>query len=131
MRKVEIGILATLSLGLLSLVLASPSFAQVNIRPDIVPAVNIGNVVRAVINILFVVAAVIAIIFLIWGGIKWTLSGGDKAALESARGHIIAAIVGLILVFLSFFILTFVFNFFGIPLTTQFNIPNVNSPGIP
>lgn len=130
MVRVRNGIIATSILCLLSLIIASPSFAQVNIRPDIVPNVDIPNVVRAVINILFVIAAVIAIIFLIWGGIKWTLSGGDKAALESARSHIIAAIVGLVLVFLSFFILTFVFDFFGIGLVEQFNIPNVTAPGL-
>lgn len=130
MVRVRNGIIATLLFSLLSLIVASPSFAQVNIRPDIIQDVNIPNLVRATINILFVIAAVIAIIFLVWGGIKWIMSGGDKAALESARSHIIAAIVGLVLVFLSFFIVTFVFDFLGLGLNDQFNIPNVTDPGL-
>ena len=117
--------------SLLALLLAIPAYTYaqpINIVPNIAPQPSIANVIRAVINILFVVAAVIAIIFLIWGGIKWILSGGDKAGVESARNTIIAAIVGLVIVFLTFFVLTLVFTFLGFGNLFQFNLPNVNSP---
>jgi len=71
-----------------------------------------GNFVPGIISILFIVALVIAVIYLIWGGIKWIMSGGDKAALEQARGHVIAAIVGLVVIFLTYFILNLVLNIF-------------------
>lgn len=114
--------------SILAFLLGNPvyTFAEVvNIIPNIAPTPSIGNVIRAVINLLFVVAAVVAIIFLIWGGIRWIISGGDKAGVESARNTIIAAVIGLVIVFLTFFILTLVFNFLGFGALFTFNLPNV------
>lgn len=77
---------------------------------------NFGAIVGRGITILFVLAIVIALVFLVYGGIKWILSGGDKAAVEAARNTIVAAIVGLVVVFLSYFILNLVLGFFGLKL---------------
>src|SRR3990172_12087500 len=60
---------------------------------------GIGPLVNAIITILFIIAVVLALAFLIYGGIKWVISGGDKAKVEAARGTIVAALVGLVLVF--------------------------------
>lgn len=69
---------------------------------------NFSNLLGNIINFAFIIAVLIALLFLIWGGIKWITSGGDKANVETARNHIIAAVIGLILVFLSYFILNIV-----------------------
>jgi len=55
----------------------------------------------------------VAVAFLIYGGIKWILSGGDKQAVESARNHIVAAIVGLVIVAGAFVIIGVVFKLLG------------------
>jgi len=75
---------------------------------------KIQGLVRNGITILFIVAVVAALFFLIFGGIKWISSGGDKTRLESARNTIIASIIGLILVFSSYFILNITLEFFGL-----------------
>lgn len=77
---------------------------------------NFGAIVGRGITIIFVIAIVIALVFLVYGGVKWILSGGDKAAVESARNTIVAAVVGLVIVFLSYFILNIVLGFFGLSL---------------
>lgn len=77
---------------------------------------NLGEVLGFVVTIAFVIAVLIALFFLIWGGIKWITSGGDKGGVESARNQIIAAIIGLIIVFLAFFILNLVLGLFGLSL---------------
>lgn len=74
------------------------------------------NIISVAITLMFIAAVVIALIFLIWGGIKWILSGGDKTAVEAARNHIIAAIIGLIVTFASFFILNIVAQIFKVDL---------------
>jgi len=84
-----------------------------------------GGIIGGAVNILFVIAVVIALVFLIWGGIKWILSGGDKSAVESARNTIVAAVVGLIIVFLSYFILNVILNFFHIQLS-NLQLPQIN-----
>ena len=70
----------------------------------------------------------LTLVFLIVGGIKWVVSGGDKAKVESARGTIIAAIIGLIIVFLSFFIIQILFNLFGIGSIQELETPTILGP---
>lgn len=77
---------------------------------------NLGQVLGFIITMVFVVAVLVALLFLIWGGIKWITSGGDKGGVEAARNQIIAAIIGLIIVFLAFFILNLVLGLFGLSL---------------
>ncbi len=75
-----------------------------------------GGALRNIILAILVISAVVALIFLIWGGFKWITSGGDKAKVEAARNTIIAAIVGLIVAFLAYFILSIVLGIFNINL---------------
>ncbi|HSX40229.1 MAG TPA: hypothetical protein VLF68_01310 [Candidatus Saccharimonadales bacterium] len=64
---------------------------------------------------LFLIAAVVfALFMLIFGGIGWISSSGDKQKIASARNRIIYAIIGLVVVLLSFFILTVLGNIFGV-----------------
>lgn len=87
--------------------------------------VGIGPVIGTIIQFIFVVAIVIALVFLVYGGLKWIVSGGDKGKVEEARGTIIAAIIGLVVVFLSYLILSFVLSLFGLNLTTL-EIPSIS-----
>lgn len=86
-----------------------------------------GPLVGLVITLLFIIAVIVALIFLIYGGIKWIISGGDKAALDSARNHIVAAIVGLVIVFLAYFIIQIVGGFFGISIL-NLTLPSITLP---
>lgn len=72
----------------------------------------------SLITLFFIAATIVALIFLLIGGIKWITAGGDKAATESARGTITAAVVGLILVFSVYAIVRLIGFFFGIDLIT-------------
>lgn len=78
-----------------------------------------GPLVAQLVTIAFVGGILIALGFLIYGGFKWITSGGEKTALEEARNHIVASIVGLVIIFLSYFILNLIVFFFtGKGLTT-------------
>lgn len=79
---------------------------------------NLGQIISDAVIILLVIAVLISLFYLIWGGIRWITSGGDKAKVAEARSHIIAAVVGLVISFLAFFILTLILNIFHISLTT-------------
>lgn len=98
-----------------SLLAATASFAaatDINLAPPAgaIQNVSLQNIPQFVITLLFVVGIIIALVFLIYGGIKWILSGGDKAAVDAARKHIVAAIIGLVIVVTAFVILNFVFQ---------------------
>lgn len=64
--------------------------------------------------LVFVIGALIFFFYLVWGAISWITSGGDKQTLETARGRITSAIVGLVLLFIALAIIKFIEAFFGI-----------------
>lgn len=73
---------------------------------------NFGPILGQLLTLIFVVSIVAALFYLVWGGFKWLVSGGDKTAVGAAREHIVAAIVGLVVIFLSYFILNILVKFF-------------------
>lgn len=61
-----------------------------------------------------IIAVVIGLIMLLWAGIEWILSSGDKAKIEKARGRITYTIIGLVVVFLAIFIVNLIGGLFGV-----------------
>lgn len=101
---------------------ATPAFAQginINTCPGgnfnalCLNASDIGKVITNGINFLFVVAAMLALVFLVIGGVKWLTSQGEKEGVNKARETIVAAIVGLVIIFLSYLIVNFILNLFA------------------
>lgn len=60
---------------------------------------SLGGIVGFAINAVLIVSAILFFFMLIFGGLQWIISGGDKANTEAARGRVTAAIVGLVIVF--------------------------------
>src|SRR5690606_12682296 len=60
------------------------------------------NVIRNTIVLLFTVGALAFIIMFVWGAVDWILSGGDKEKIAGARKRIVTAIIGLVLLALTF-----------------------------
>ncbi len=73
---------------------------------------DIGVLFNNILTFVFIIAALLVFFYLIWGGIDWITSGGDKGQTEKARNKITAAIVGLIVLLASFAILQLVLRFF-------------------
>jgi hypothetical protein len=86
---------------------------------------DLAPFIQQVITFLFIIATIIATFFLIYGGIKWITSGGDKAGVENARNIILAAVIGLIITFLTYFILNLVMSIFGLDDVGQYTIPTL------
>lgn len=131
MKKLFSALTGTTASIVTYLTLAVPAFAQVDINPcpngegdgtdfsvlcDLT-ANNIGSVVSSVVTILLIAAALIALFFLIYGGLRWITSGGDKGKVDEARKTIIASIIGLIIALLAYFIITVVLGIFGLSLS--------------
>lgn len=68
------------------------------------------------INIFLIAGVIVSILAIIWGGIQWTTSGGDKQKLAAARAHITWAIVGLVIMLISFIIVNAFSYLFGVSL---------------
>lgn len=92
---------------------------------------NIAQTIRNVVIFFIIIAVVVALFYLLYGGVKWITSKGDKTEVEAARNHITAAVVGLIVVFLAIFIISIILSAFGIKWENLI-IPSIGSatPGI-
>ncbi len=90
----------------------SPSLQDVLFNQG--PAAFFGLFIPRMIGLAFVIGAIIFFFVMIIGAIQWIISGGDKAAIEAARGKIVNAIVGLIILFSTFALLKIIEDFFGI-----------------
>lgn len=69
---------------------------------------QLTNVIRVIIQIISLAAGIAAVIMIIIGGFKYITSGGDSSKVSSAKNAIIYAIIGLVIVALSQFIVQFV-----------------------
>lgn len=76
--------------------------------------ITIDRVISFALGLLLAIGVLAAVAFLIWGGIKWITSGGDKGKVDGARSTIVAAVIGLIVLLLSFVILSFVIQILGV-----------------
>lgn len=73
-----------------------------------------SNLLPRVAILAFIIGSLIFFFMFIWGAITWISSGGDKQALEGARGKITSAIIGLVVLFTALAIIKFIESFFGV-----------------
>ena len=71
---------------------------------------KVNNLITQIINVFSVIVGIIAVIMIIWGGLKYITSGGDSGNVTGAKNTILYAIIGLIIVALSQFIVRFVLS---------------------
>ncbi len=57
------------------------------------------------ITLIYEIAAILVVFMLLWGGLEWILSGGDKEKVGEARKRIVNALIGLGLLAVAFAIL--------------------------
>ncbi len=76
----------------------------------------VGKILSNGINIFLITGIIVSVLVIVWGGISWITSGGDKQKLASARARITWAIIGLIIMFVSFFIINILSYFLKINL---------------
>ncbi len=83
-------------------------------KPPNVRITDFGKLIGSLVGITLVIATLAAFMFLIYGGIQWITSGGDKAGVETAQHRIQAALLGLLIVFATWALFTVVGRFLGI-----------------
>lgn len=93
-----------------------PSGTPLEIQAPGVPDVGISPIIQTGVSFLFVTAIILTLFFLIYGGIRWIISGGNKEKVAQARQTLTYAIIGLIVVLLSFFIINVIGGIFAVNL---------------
>lgn len=86
------------------------------LRPIVLPegqAFSLSQLAVIVLNFLIFIAAVIAILYLIWAGIKYITASTDPEKAKEARQAIFNAIIGIVVIILSFAIIQIVAGLAG------------------
>ena len=84
-------------------------------RAEGMPAELIGNngVFTQLTSIALAIVGALSVIMLIWGGVRYIISGGDSKKITDAKNTILYAIIGLIIAVLAYAIVRFVLNTIG------------------
>jgi hypothetical protein len=91
---------------------------------------DINLFISSLISLTFIIAGILTFAFLVWGGIDWLTSGGDKTKTETARNRITSALVGLAIVATAWAVMKLIGVFFGIDLFGgTINIPTPYTRG--
>lgn len=69
-----------------------------------------NSTVATVINVFSVIVGAVSVIMIIYGGFRYVTSGGESGNISSAKNTILYAIIGLVIVALSQFIVKFVLS---------------------
>ena len=89
-------------------------FAQygenLNLGPGFATNRDLIGFVISVINVILGFLALIVFLIVLAAGFSWMTSGGDPKKIEAAQSRIKAAVIGLVVIFFSWAIVTFVFG---------------------
>ena len=79
---------------------------------------TIPGMIPAFINLVIIAAVVLFLFSLLLGGLKFIVSGGNKESTEVAGRQVLNAIIGIIIVFSTWAVISLIEQFFGVELTT-------------
>ncbi len=100
---------------------AKSIFGTVNPPAEIAPLIQKGGngaggislLLNNGITLLYIVAGIAFTIMVIYSGVEWVLSGGDKAKIEAAQKRLVNALIGITLMAVAFAIIRIVGTFTG------------------
>lgn len=75
---------------------------------------SITTIIHNIINTILFILGAVSVIMIIIGGFKYVVSGGDQAGITSAKNTILYAVVGLVVAFASFAIVSLVVTLFSV-----------------
>jgi hypothetical protein len=81
---------------------------------DVATLACVPIVIQNVITAALVFSGLIALIIIIYSGIRYMTSKGDQTVVDSAKKSMTYAIIGLVVIFLSFFIVSLISNITGV-----------------
>jgi|SRR3989344_4282958 len=105
-----ITVVATFAVIMMPLVTAA-QFTIPDTRNTGLPAeTKVSDLLFRIINVLLGIAGLVAVIFLIVGGFRYITAGGNEETAEAAKKTILNAIIGIVVIILSFVIVSVISN---------------------
>ncbi len=95
--------------------------AQAQGVPNPVNNNDLGGVLFSVVNFLLLFAGAIAVLFLIIGGFRYVVSTGNPEQVEGAKKTILYAVLGLVIIFIAWVLVSLVQDWLGVKSGFQIN----------
>lgn len=103
-------VVATFAVIMMPLLTAA-QFAVPETRNTGLPAeTKASDLLFRIINVLLAIAGLVAVIFLVIGGFRYITAGGNEETAEGAKKTILNAIIGIVVIILSFVIVRVITN---------------------
>lgn len=96
---------------------ATPIFSPGSVQDVGLQINNVSGLVSTVVTGLISVAGLLFFVMLVWGGIQYVLSGGDKAQAQAAKDRITHALIGIVIVAAAFAIAQLIKAVLGVDAT--------------
>lgn len=72
--------------------------------------IRVPGLIGRIIKYLIGISGVIAMVMFIYGGLSWMLAQGNQEKITAAKNTVVWSIIGLVLIFASYAIATFIIN---------------------
>jgi hypothetical protein len=83
--------------------------------PGTQAALPLGDLLNNVTNAVFVIGGILLLVYLLFGAIKYMSAGGDDKAVTSAKNMLTNAVIGILIMFVSFFVVRIAGTVLGMP----------------
>ena len=93
------------------------------IPETVTPFKNLGDLLASGIQIALLAAGLMVLMMVIWGGIQYVTSGGDKELAQAAQKRITAALVGLVIVVAAYALAVILEKVLGIKIVSGITFP--------
>lgn len=84
---------------------------------------GVGSMITNVITLIFSFSSIAVVLYFLWGAFDWIMSGGDKEKVGSARRKMTTAIVGLLLLSLTFAIMGIISQITSVNILGDLTLP--------
>ena len=98
--------------------ITNPALGKLSTTSNTAGVTFFGELIPSLIGLAFVAGIILFMFMIIISGIQWVTSGGDKAAVEAAKGRLTQALIGISVLFLTFAIIRLIEHFFGVSILT-------------
>jgi len=110
-----------------------PDGLGIKARTSVAPYAEnqIEAILLNIITIFYAVGGIGVVVYFVWGSVDWIFSGGDKEKVAAARKKITNAIIGLVLLSLSFVIINIVGQVVGFNPLVNLQLRGLGDSGSP
>lgn len=76
---------------------------------------NFGTIINKLLPYIFTISGLLVFLYLVYGGYHMIIAAGDPKGLQEARGKITNAIIGFVIIFISYWLVKFIGEILGVP----------------